>query len=139
MSDLNIQERQIGNVTVLDMDGNVRIGSSNVTLAKAIQGLIAEGRNQVLLNLARVAYIDSSGLGELVSAHVALGNKGGKIKLLNLTKRLKEIMSITKLSTVFDVFEDESQAIDSFKILEGVALPTAPHNDPSTIAVLNRS
>src|SRR6185295_10922363 len=114
MSDLNIQERNIGDVTVLDMDGNVRIGGSNIALEKAIKELIAAGRYQVVLNLARVAYIDSSGLGELVSAHVALGKKEGQIKLLNLTKRLHELLTITKLDTVFDVYEDETAAVDSF-------------------------
>jgi anti-sigma B factor antagonist len=138
MSELNIQERRIGEVTVLDMDGNVRIGGSNVALEKAIKGLIAEGRNQVLLNLARVAYIDSSGLGELVSAHVALSKKGGKIKLLNLTTRLNELMTITKLSTVFDVFEDESKAVESFKILDAVGLPTPPPDGRSSITVQKR-
>ena len=120
MNDLNIEERKIGDVTVLDMDGNVRIGGSNVALEKAIKVLIAEGRHQVVLNLARVAYIDSSGMGELVSAHVALSNKGGQIKLLNLTKRLQELMTITKLCTVFAIFDDESKAVDSFKIPEAV-------------------
>jgi anti-sigma B factor antagonist len=126
MNDLNIEERKIGDVTVLDMDGNVRIGGSNVALEKAIKDLIAEGRHQVVLNLARVAYIDSSGMGELVSAHVALSNKGGQIKLLNLTKRLQELMTITRLCTVFDVFDDESKAVDSFKIPDAVAAPAAP-------------
>ena len=135
MSELNIKERRIGDVTVLDMDGNVRIGGSNIALEKAIKGLIAEGRNQVLLNLARVAYIDSSGLGELVSAHVALSKKGGRIKLLNLTTRLNELMTITKLSTVFDVFEDESKAIESFKMPDVITLPAPPPDGRSSITV----
>src|SRR5712692_8609503 len=136
MSTLNIQERRIGEVTVLDMDGNVRIGGSNVALQKAIRGLVAEGRNQIVLNLARVAYIDSSGLGELISGHVTLHNKGGQIKLLHLTQRLQELMTITKLLTVFDVYEDESKAIDSFKINFANPVPTAPRADVrSAIAV----
>ena len=126
MSSLNIQERRIGDVTVLDMDGHIRIGGSNVALKKAILGLVGEGRNQIVLNLARVAYIDSSGLGELISGHVTLNNKGGQIKLLNLTQRLQELMTITKLLTIFDVYEDESKAVDSFKVPFVNAVPAAP-------------
>ena len=126
MSNLNIQERRVDDVTVLDMDGNIRIGGSNVALKNAILSLVAEGRNQIVLNLARVAYIDSSGLGELISGHVTLNNKGGQIKLRNLTQRLQEVMTITKLVTIFDVYEDESKAVDSFKMHFANALPTAP-------------
>jgi anti-sigma B factor antagonist len=136
MSNLNIQERRIGDVTVLDMDGNIRIGESNVALKKAIGRLVDEGRNQIVLNLARVPYIDSSGLGELISGHITLNNKGGQIKLLNPTKRLQELMTITNLLTMFDVYEDESKAVDSFKIHDAVAVPTAPRVDVrSAIAV----
>jgi anti-sigma B factor antagonist len=126
MSNLNIQERRIGDVTVLDMDGNIRIGGSNVALKKAILNLVAAGRNQIVLNLARVAYIDSSGLGELIAGHVTLNNKGGQIKLLNLTQRLQELMTITKLLTIFEVYQDESRAIDSFKTNGAIAVPAVP-------------
>ena len=126
MSNLNIHERRIGDVTVLDMDGNIRIGGSNVALKKAIQNLVAEGRNQIVLNLARVTYIDSSGLGELISSHVTSNHKGGQIKLLNLTQRFHELMTITKLITIFDVYTDESEAIGSFKIHDAVAVAAAP-------------
>jgi anti-sigma B factor antagonist len=107
--------RQVGNVSILDMDGNIRIGDSRVALQEAIRGLLAEGRNQILLNLARVAYIDSLGLGELISIHITLKKSGGQIKLLHLTQRLRELMTITKLLTVFDVYEDEAEALDSFR------------------------
>jgi anti-sigma B factor antagonist len=126
MSNLNIHERRIGDVTVLDMDGNIRIGGSNVALKKAILNLVAAGRNQIVLNLARVAYIDSSGLGELIAGHVTLNNKGGQIKLLNLTQRLQELMTITKLLTIFEVYEDESKAIDSFKTHVAIVVPAVP-------------
>jgi anti-sigma B factor antagonist len=126
MSNLNIQERRIGDVTVLDMDGNIRIGGSNVALKKAISSLVAESRNQIVLNLARVAYIDSSGLGELISGHVTLNNKGGQIKLLHLTQRLQELMTITKLLTIFEVYDNESEAVDSFKTQVTIAVPAAP-------------
>jgi|SRR2546428_7347129 len=114
MSTLNIHERRIGNVTVLDMDGNIRISGNNVALQKAIRSLVDEGRNQIVLNLARVTYIDSSGLGELISNHVTLTNRGGQIKLLNLTQRLQELMTITKLLPIFDVYRNEPEAVDSF-------------------------
>ncbi len=126
MSNLNIHERRIGDVTVLDMDGNIRIGGSNIALKKAIQNLVAEGRNQIVLNLARVTYIDSSGLGELISSHVTSNHKGGQIKLLNLTQRFHELMTITKLITIFDVYTDESEAIGSFKIHDAIAVAAAP-------------
>jgi len=126
MSNLKIQERRIGDVTVLDMDGNIRIGGSNVALKKAILSLVTEGRNQIVLNLARVAYVDSSGLGELISAHVTLNNNGGQIKLLNLTQRLQELMTITKLLTIFEAYEDESKAVDSFNTHVAIAVPAAP-------------
>lgn len=115
MKNLNINDRKIGNVTVLDIDGNLRMGEGSAELQKTIRRLLEEGQNQILLNLSRVAYIDSSGLGELVAAHVALGKRGGRIKLLHLTHRVRELMTITKLLTVFDAYENETEAIDSFK------------------------
>jgi anti-sigma B factor antagonist len=115
VNNLNINDRQVGNVTVLDMDGNLRIGEGSDVLHKTIRRLLDTGQNQILLNLAHVAYIDSSGLGELVAAHVALGKNGGQIKLLHLTRRVRELMMITKLLTVFDAYETESAALASFK------------------------
>jgi len=126
MSTLNIQERRIGNVTVLDMDGNIKISGNNVALPKAIRSLVDQGRNQVVLNLARVTYIDSSGLGELISSHVTVTNRGGQIKLLNLTQRLQDLMTITKLLPIFDVFGNEPEAVDSFTINDVIAVTAAP-------------
>lgn len=114
MTNLRITERRVGDVTILDLDGEVRIDGGSVVLQKAIRSLLEGGRNLVLLNLAGVAYIDSSGLGELIAGHVSLDKSGGRIKLLHLTRRLRELMVITKLLTVFDVFEDESEALASF-------------------------
>lgn len=116
MNQLNIKDRQIGNVTILDIDGNLRIGEGSVVLQKAIRRLMEEGQKQILLNLAQVAYIDSSGLGELIAGHVALCKSGGQIKLLHLARRVRELMTLTKLLTVFDVYENESEALASFKI-----------------------
>ena len=115
MNNLNINERRVGNVTILDIDGNLRLGEGSANIHKAIRRLLEEGHNRILLNLARVAYIDSSGLGELVAAHVATGKSGGEIKLLHLTQRVRELMTITKLVTVFEAWETESEALASFK------------------------
>ncbi len=114
MINLYINERRVGDVTVLDLKGRVRIGGGTVALHKAIRSLVEEGKTQILLNLAGVTHIDSSGLGELVSSHITLSNKGGEIKLSHLTERLRDLMTITKLLTVFDVYDNESEAVASF-------------------------
>jgi len=133
MSTLDIQERRIDGVSVLDLDGDIRMGGGNITLQKAIRCLTDEGRNQVVLNLARVNFIDSSGLGELISGHVLLNKKGGRIKLINLTRRLLELMTLTKLNTVFDIYDEELEALDSFKMLDAVAVAIAPPGKVETI------
>ncbi len=115
MADLSINDRQVGDVVVLDLDGNIRIGGGSVALHNAIRRLVEEGQNRILLNLARVNSIDSCGLGELISSYVSLNKNGGQVKLLHLTQRVRELMTITKLLTVFDVYEKESKALDSFK------------------------
>ena len=115
MKSLIIEERQVGDVTVLDLNGDVRIDGGSVALQRAIRRLLEMGRNQVLLNLAGVNYVDSSGIGELIAGHLSLDKSGGRIKLLHLTRRIQELMVITKLLTVFDVYEDESEALKSFK------------------------
>ena len=118
MNNIGIKERQIGSVTVLDADGKGRIGlrfgGSTVTLPKAVQSLLDEGRNEMLLNLAGVGYIDAGGLGELVSTYITVKEYGGRIKLLNLTEGLRELMKSTKLLSIFDVYSSESEAMDSF-------------------------
>jgi len=115
-SSVKITERQVGKVSILDMEGDIRIGGSRIALRDAIRSLITQGQTQVLVNLARVERIDSCGLGELVSSFVTLTNGGGKIKLLNLSQRVREVMTITKLLTVFDVFENEQKAVESFDL-----------------------
>ncbi len=114
MINLYINQRRVGDVTILDLKGRVRIGGDTVALHKAIRCLVEEGKTQILLNLAGVTHIDSRGLGELVSSHVTLSNKGGLIKLSHLTERLRDLMTVTKLLTVFDVYDDESEAVRSF-------------------------
>ncbi len=115
MAELNIRERQAGDVTVLDMEGKITIGEGSVTLRTTIRRLLEEGKKKILLNLAGVSYIDSSGIGELVSSYTAINKDGGQLKLLNLTQKLRDLLTITKLLTVFDVYEDESDALNSFK------------------------
>jgi len=115
MAELNIRERQAGDVVILDMDGRITIGEGSVTLRTAIRRLLEEGKKRILLNLAGVGYIDSSGIGELVSSYTAIGKEGGQLKLLNLTQKLQDLLAITKLLTVFDVYESEAEALNSYK------------------------
>ena len=115
MAELNIAERQAGDVTVLDMSGKITIGEGSVSLRTAIRRLLEEGKKRILLNLAGVSYIDSSGIGELVSSYTAINKEGGQLKLLNLTQKLRDLLTITKLLTVFDVYESEAEALTSYK------------------------
>jgi len=115
MAELNISERQGGDVTILDMSGKITIGEGSVALRTAIRRLLEEGKKRILLNLAGVNYIDSSGIGELVSSYTAINKEGGQLKLLNLTQKLQDLLTITKLLTVFDVYESEAEALESFK------------------------
>ena len=115
MAELNINERQAGDVTVLDMSGKITIGEGSVALRTAIRRLLEEGKKRILLNLAQVSYIDSSGIGELVSSYTAINKESGQLKLLNLTQKLQDLLTITKLLTVFDVYDSEADALNSFK------------------------
>ena len=113
MVNLYIHERREGDVAVLDLKGRIRINGT-VALHRSIRCLVEEGKTKILLNLAGVTHIDSTGLGELISSYVTVSNKGGQIKLVHLTERLKDIMTITKLLTVFDVYDNEPDALASF-------------------------
>ncbi|MBX3288212.1 MAG: STAS domain-containing protein [Acidobacteria bacterium] len=115
MSDITISERQAGDVTILDLEGKVTIGEGSVALRNAIRRLLGEGKNKILLNLGSVGYIDSSGIGELVSSFTAVNKENGTLKLLNLTQKIQDLLAITKLLTVFDVYEDEAAALSSFE------------------------
>ena len=115
MAELNIKERQAGDVTVLDLEGKITIGEGSVALRNAIRRLIDEGKKKILLNLARVSYVDSSGIGELVSSFTTINREGGQLKLLNLTQKIQDLLAITKLLTVFDTYDDESSALNSYK------------------------
>ena len=114
MSDITISERQAGDVTILDLSGKVTIGEGSVALRSAIRRLLGEGKSKILLNLGGVGYVDSSGIGELVSSFTAVNKEGGTLKLLNLTQKIQDLLAITKLLTVFDVFEDEGSALSSY-------------------------
>jgi|ERR1043165_3359552 anti-sigma B factor antagonist len=115
MTILKIERRQAGEVTVLDMSGKMRIGESGAVFCDTIRGLVEEGRRKILLNLQAVTHIDSTGLGELIASSNTLDKKGGRVKLLHLTRRVRELMILTKLLTIFDVYESESDALDSFQ------------------------
>lgn len=114
MVNCKIEERRQGTVTILDLLGELRAGGSRGVLREAIGRLSGEGRNQILLNLAGLSAIDASGLGELLQSNVELNRGGGQLKLLRPTRALREMMSITKLSRVFDMFESESEAVVAF-------------------------
>lgn len=111
---MKVTRRQIEGVTVLDLSGRINLGEGGVILREAIQDVLANGEKKILLNLADVTYIDSSGLGELVTAFTSVRNRGGELKLLNLTKKVHDLLQITKLYTVFDIKDDESAAISAF-------------------------
>ena len=107
--------RQVNGVTVVDMSGRITLGEGSVILREAVKDLVAKGQKKILLNLGDVTYIDSSGIGELVSAFTSVRNGGGELKLLNLTKKVHDLLQITKLYTVFDIKDDERKAIEAFK------------------------
>ena len=111
---MKIETRTINGVTVLDVSGKITLAEGSVDIRKSVRDLLDSGRNQILLNLGDVKYIDSSGIGELVSSFTTVTNKGGKLKLLNLTLKIRELLAITKLLTVFECFEDEGEAVQSF-------------------------
>jgi anti-sigma B factor antagonist len=114
MVNLYINERQVEDVTVLDLKGRERIRGATLGLHESIRCLAGEGKIQVLLDLAWVNHIDSNGLGELVSSHISLDEKGGALKLMHMTESVRERMTATKLLPVFDVYDAEPEALASF-------------------------
>ena len=111
---MQIEERSVGDVTVLDLKGKMTLGEGDELLKDKINSLIQQGRRQVVLNLGEVPYIDSAGLGEIVRTYTTISRQGGSLKLLNLTKRITDLLSITKLLTVFDTYDSEADAVRSF-------------------------
>lgn len=112
---LKLSTRQVGDVTVVDAAGRITLGEGSSAFRDLVKDLISKGSKKVMINLGDISYIDSSGIGELVSSFTTVQNAGGQMKLLNLTKRVKDLLQITKLYTVFEVFEDEAAALASFK------------------------
>jgi anti-sigma B factor antagonist len=106
--------RQVDGVTIVDLSGRITLGEGSIVLRDTVRDLIGKGNKKILLNLGDVNYIDSSGIGELVSAFTTVRNQGGELKLLNLTKKVHDLLQITKLYTVFDVKDDETAAVRSF-------------------------
>jgi len=116
MTNLNITERQKDLITILDLQGKIRLGEGSAELHEALRGLAERGEKKILLNLAEVSHIDSSGLGELVSGYTTIHKAGGELKLFHLSERIHELMLMTKLLTVFDVYDNESEAVESFAV-----------------------
>jgi anti-sigma B factor antagonist len=106
--------REVGDVTVIDMDGRITLGEGSALLRDLIRQNLAKGRRNVILNLAAINYIDSSGLGELVSGYRLMKSEGGEVKLLNLNEKVTDLLQVTRLYTVFDTYTEEAQAIASF-------------------------
>ncbi|MGB7437769.1 MAG: STAS domain-containing protein [Candidatus Acidiferrum sp.] len=112
---LFMTQREVGPVTIVDLSGKISLGEGSALLRKTIRDLLAAGQTKILLNLGDVNYIDSSGIGELVSGFTAVRNRSGELKLLSLTKKVHDLLQITKLFTVFDVYNDEGTAVQSYK------------------------
>jgi len=112
---MEIVERTVSDVTVLDLKGKMTLGEGDELLKDKINSLLAAGKKKLLLNLEAVPYIDSAGLGEVVRTYTTVSRQGGSLKLLNLTKRIEDLLSITKLLTVFDTYDNEAEAIKSYK------------------------
>ena len=111
---MNIAERAVGDVTVLDLKGKVALGEGDELLKDKVNSLLNQGQKKIVLNLAEVPYIDSAGLGEIVRTYTTVSRQGGNLKLLALTKRITDLLAITKLLTVFETYETESEAVQSF-------------------------
>jgi len=112
---MKIKTRQVDGITIMDCSGRITLGEGSVQLRDAVRDLLGKGSKQILLNLGDVTYIDSSGIGELVSAFTTVRNQGGDLKLLNLTKKVHDLLQITKLYTVFDIYSDERTALAGFR------------------------
>jgi anti-sigma B factor antagonist len=118
---IDFSTRQSDGITIVDLSGRITLGEGSVTLRDMVHDLLSKGQKRILLNLGDVNYIDSSGIGELVSAFTAAKKQDGEVKLLNLTKRVHDLLQITKLYTVFDVKDDEALAVESFSAPRGIS------------------
>ena len=115
MAELEVKERAAGDVAILDLSGKITFGEGSSMLRNAIRRLTQEGKKKILLNLAGVGYMDSTGIGELVASYTTVQHAGGQLKLLNLTQKLQSLLAITKLLTVFDTYDTEDEALRSFQ------------------------
>ena len=111
---MQIEERVVSDVTILDLKGKITLGEGDEALREKINQLIGQNKKRILLNLAEVPYIDSAGLGEVVRTYTTVSRQGGQLKLVNLTKRITDLLSITKLLTVFEAFDSEPEALKSY-------------------------
>ena len=111
---MNIEVRTIGDTKILDCSGKITLGEGTISIRTTVQNLLQSGSKKIILNLGDISYIDSSGIGELVSTFTTVTRSGGQLKLLNLTKKIQQLLAITKLLTVFDTYENEETAIESF-------------------------
>jgi len=111
---MDIKERVVGGVSVLDLSGKIVLGEGDGQIRDRIKDLLADGQRKILLNLGEVNYIDSAGLGALISSYTTTKRQGGQLKLVNLTKRIQDLLAITKLITVFETYDNEGQALASF-------------------------
>ncbi len=114
MSALICTTREVGTITMVDLSGRIALGEGSALLRKTIRDLLEGGKTRIILNLGDINYIDSSGIGELVSGFTAVRSRQGELKLLNLTRKVKDLLQITKLFTVFEVYTDEGEAVKSF-------------------------
>ena len=112
---MQIDQRSVGDVIVLDLKGKITLGEGDELLKDKVNSLVNQGHKKIVLNLAEVPYIDSAGLGEIVRTYTTVSRQGGSLKLLNLTKRIEDLLSITKLLTVFETYDSESEAVSSYK------------------------
>ena len=122
---LKTKTRQVDGIAVVDVSGRITLGEETKLLRETVQRLLGGGQKEILLNLAEVAFIDSAGIGELVCAFTSVRNRGGDLKLLKLTRRVHDVLQITKLYTVFDISDDEAAAINSFQTRKNIAASVA--------------
>jgi anti-sigma B factor antagonist len=111
---MKIVERQVGDVVILDIQGKILIGEGDDALREAVTRLVESGKKKILLNLADVPYVDSAGLGEIVRCYTTVSKQGGRLKLINLTRKIQDLLSITKLLTVFETYDSEDEGVRSF-------------------------
>jgi len=112
---MQIEERLVGDIKILDLSGKMTLGEGDELLRDKVNSLVHQGHKKIILNLESVPYIDSAGLGEIVRTYTTVSRQGGKLKLLNLTKRIEDLLSITKLLTVFETYDSEEAAVKSFQ------------------------